>query len=177
MFYKCYPPTKTWGWRMGKWQFNKTLSRSKLRRRYRPRKILIPAGVEAWRSLGHPNWTLSIPSPSHKGIFISYESKRLKYKVLFLLSYFFFYFVLLNMFLCNHTTLNSWWDILPVTHSNHTHRWKITRPGPAHLGGGAGLHGAELLVPLGVPQLVQRHVQHHQQLQTPPGHTNISIWF
>ena len=141
------------------------------------RTILIPASVEAWRSWGLPNWTLSSPSPSHKGIFITYESKRLKYKNSFFLTYLFFYFVLLNMFLCNQTTLNSWWDILLVTHSNHTQRCKITRPGPAHLGSGAGLHGAELLVPLGVPQLVQRHIQHHQQLQTPPGHTNIFIWF
>ena len=37
-----------------------------------------------------------------------------------------------------------------------------------YLGGGAGLHGAELLVPLGVPQLVQAHIQHHEQLQAAP---------
>ena len=34
--------------------------------------------------------------------------------------------------------------------------------------GGAGLHRAELLVTLGVPQLVESHVENHQQLQTSP---------
>ena len=30
---------------------------------------------------------------------------------------------------------------------------------------GAGLHGGELLVSLGVPELVQRHIENHQQLE------------
>ena len=35
-----------------------------------------------------------------------------------------------------------------------------------YLGRGAGLHSGELLVSLGVPELVQRDIEHHQQLET-----------
>ena len=39
----------------------------------------------------------------------------------------------------------------------------------------AGLHGTELLVTLGVPQLVESHVEHHQQLEPSSDETNGDI--
>ena len=40
------------------------------------------------------------------------------------------------------------------------------------LSGGAGLHGTELLVSLGVPQLVESHVENNQELETSSDETN-----
>ena len=45
----------------------------------------------------------------------------------------------------------------------------------SNLGGGAGLHSAELLVALGVPQLVQSHIKDHQELQAPPDQSDGDI--
>ena len=43
------------------------------------------------------------------------------------------------------------------------------------LSGGAGLHRTELLVSLGVPQLVESHVEHHQQLEASSDQANGDI--
>ena len=39
----------------------------------------------------------------------------------------------------------------------------------------AGLHGTELLVTLGVPQLVESHIEDHQELQAPSDQSNGDI--
>ena len=47
--------------------------------------------------------------------------------------------------------------------------------GLSYLSGGAGLHRAELLVALSVPELIEGHVEHHQQLETSSDETNGDI--